>query len=511
MLLSRKLKFFCIFILSGYILWSQPQSKLSYTLSLEQSNPAKFHVEFLCEGLKGEIKDFKMPAIAPGYYRVLDFAGKVENFNVQDLNGNPMPWEKISKNTWRLGINQCEAIQISYDVKSNHDSVADSFIDEKRAYIAPPGIFLYPDRQIDHPVTVSMIPPDNFLKISTGLEPVKDKANTFYAKNYDILYDSPIYIGNQEVISFDVKGITHRVSMENPGIFDRNQFAADLKKMIETATTLIGEIPYPHYTFIFMDEGKGGLEHWNSTAVFLNVSGNENPWRKDGLMDFLTHEYFHLYNVKSIRPIALGPFNYDGENYTDMLWLSEGATVYYEYIILNRAGFLNRKECLDRMSKVFANNQNNPAHLTQSVAEASRKAWTQSFFGNPDEVSYYDKGLVLSVLLDLKIRHETGNNKSLDDVMRTCYQEFYKKRQRGFTQNEFQQVCEKLAGTSLKSFFDLIHNTEEIDYEKYFSCAGLTIQFIDDDKKSGKKKCAITPISNPNPLQKKILQNWLNE
>jgi predicted metalloprotease with PDZ domain len=137
-------------------------------------------------------------------------------------------------------------------------------------------------------------------------------------------------------------------------------------------------------------------------------------------MSFLTHEYFHLYNVKSIRPIALGPFSYDGENNTAMLWFSEGATVYYEYIILNRAGFLNRKECLELFSSIITENENNPAHLTQSVAEASRKAWTQSFFGNKDEVSYYDKGLVLTILLDLTIRHETKNKKSLNDVMRTC-------------------------------------------------------------------------------------------
>ena len=137
-------------------------------------------------------------------------------------------------------------------------------------------------------------------------------------------------------------------------------------------------------------------------------------------MSFLTHEYFHLYNVKSIRPIALGPFSDDGENNTAMLWFSEGATVYYEYIILNCAGFLNRKECLELFSSIITENENNPAHLTQSVAEASRKAWTQSFFGNKDEVSYYDKGLVLTILLDLTIRHETKNKKSLNDVMRTC-------------------------------------------------------------------------------------------
>jgi predicted metalloprotease with PDZ domain len=141
-------------------------------------------------------------------------------------------------------------VKLHYDVKSLHDSVADSFIDDKRAYIYSPGMFMYPDGHINQPVTVTLIPPPHFSTISTGLEPCPGKRNTFSARNFDILYDCPIYMGNQEVISFEVRGIPHHVAMENPGTFNRRDFTAGLKKMIETAAAIVGDIPYRHYSFI---------------------------------------------------------------------------------------------------------------------------------------------------------------------------------------------------------------------------------------------------------------------
>ena len=247
----------------------------------------------------------------------------------------------------------------------------------------------------------------------------------------------------------------------------------------------------------------------NSAAMFSTLSGPQNPALNKGWLSFVAHEYFHLFNVKSIRPIALGPFDYSRENFTNMLWLSEGGTVYYEYIILNRAGFLSRDECLENFSSAIAKYENNPAHLTQSVADASYNAWTQSFFGGEGEISYYDKGLGICVLLDLKIRHETKNNSSLDDVMRTCYNTFYKEKNRGFTDLEFQQVCENTAGVSLSELFDYVYSTKEIDYQKYFAYAGLIIEL----PKNKNEKCtfSISLLPKPSSTQIKILNGWLME
>jgi predicted metalloprotease with PDZ domain len=505
----KLLIFICL--LHAYPALSQPrQTEMNLTLSVHQARECKFHVRLDCEGFDDEILDFKIPAISPGFYRVLDFAENVENFRAESGDGTHLPWEKTTKNGWRVAADRASSLAVSYDVKAaGRSSVAESFIDSGRAYVSPTSVFMYIPGRISHPVTVAVTLPGNFHGISTGLDPVEGVKNTFFARNFDVLYDCPIYMGNQETIAFHVRGIPHYVAMENPGPFDREEFTGYLKKMTESAVDIMGEIPYKHYTFMFMGRGRGGLEHMNSTAMFTSVSGPQNPALDMDWLSFVAHEYFHLFNVKSIRPIALGPFDYGRENLTHMLWLSEGGTVYYEYIILNRAGFLGRDECLRRFSGIIARYENNPARLTQSVAEASRSAWTQSFFGGEGEISYYDKGLGISVLLDLKIRHETKNNRSLDDVMRTCYHKFHKERNRGFTDLEFRQVCENIAGVSLSGLFDYVYSTREIDYRKYFAYAGLTIEL--PENKDEECDFSISPAPNPSPMQMKILAGWLKE
>jgi len=194
----------------------------------------------------------------------------------------------------------------------------------------------------------------------------------------------------------------------------------------------------------------------------------------------VAHEFFHLYNVKRIRPVALGPFDYDKENYTRMLWMSEGFTSYYEDLILRRAGLITRDDVLEAARSNIANYENIPGHLFQSAAESSFDTWLHSF-GRGDNaanttISYYDKGAALGMLLDFKIRAETKNERSLDDVMRSLYQEYYKAKKRGFTDGEFRAVCERIAGCPLAEIFDVyVPTTKDIDYPKYLAYAGLDI------------------------------------
>jgi predicted metalloprotease with PDZ domain len=229
-----------------------------------------------------------------------------------------------------------------------------------------------------------------------------------------------------------------------------------------------------------MNRGMGGLEHTNSMAVFSNRLDFSSSDISDGWLSFIAHEFFHLYNVKTIRPVALGPFDYDEENYTDMLWFSEGVTSYYENLILNRAGFFNRDDVFREMKTSIANYENIPGHLFQSVASSSYDSW-MLFFNRSENasnttISYYDKGCALGMFLDLKIRYESGNNKSLDDVMRTLYHVYYKEKKRGFTEKEFRDVCEKAAGSSLDEIFEAyIPTVHDIDYPKYLGYAGLSI------------------------------------
>jgi predicted metalloprotease with PDZ domain len=224
----------------------------------------------------------------------------------------------------------------------------------------------------------------------------------------------------------------------------------------------------------------GGLEHTNSMAVFTNRLDLNSTELSDGWLSFIAHEFFHLYNVKTIRPVALGPFDYDEENYTNMLWLSEGGTVYYEDLILNRAGFFSREDMFRELKTSISNYENIPGHVFQSVAQSSYDTW-MLFFNRSENasnttISYYDKGCAIAMILDLKIRYESGSKKSLDDVMRNLYQIYYKDKKRGFTDKEFREVCEKAAGTSLSEIFDVyIPTVQDIDYSKYLGYAGLSI------------------------------------
>jgi predicted metalloprotease with PDZ domain len=460
--------------------------KISFTISMENPNNHYFHVLLTNTGIIEDFVDYKLPAWTPGYYMIMDYAKYVINFKAVDGTGKSLNWEKTAKNNWRISISGDKTIVVSYDVFSFRTSVADSYLDDGRGFISPTGIFMYPAGKIDQPVTVAVEPYQKFSVISTGLDPVPGKPNTFSAPNFDVLYDCPILAGNQEILKFEVQGIPYTIAAEKLGDIDRNKFIEDHKKVVEAAISIIGEIPYNHYTFLIMNRGGGGLEHTNSMAVFSGASSFSNPDGYKKWLSFVAHEFFHLYNVKTIRPIALGPFDYDKENYTTMLWFSEGVTSYYENIILNRAGLFTRTDALDEFKSSIANYENIPGHLFQSAAQSSFDAW-MLFFNRSENatnttISYYDKGCALGMLLDLAIRYESENQKSLDDVMRELYRVYYKKKKRGFTNKEFRDVCEKMAGSPLDKIFDVyIPTVQEIDYAKYLGYAGLSIDLNASD------------------------------
>jgi predicted metalloprotease with PDZ domain len=455
-------------------------TRIEYTVSMENPNNHYFHVSLTYSGLKDKSVELKLPAWTPGYYMIMDYAKYVIEFKASDGSGRSLDWEKTSKNRWKINTDKTTVLKVNYDVFAFRTSVADSFLDDGRGFISPTGIFMHPAGQKDHPVTVTIIPYEKFSAISTGLDPVPGKENTYSASNFDVLYDCPILAGNQEILKFETGGIPYTIAAEKLGKIDRSKLAEDFKKIVETATSVIGEVPYKHYTFIMMNRGMGGLEHTNSMAVFTNRLDLNSTELSDGWLSFIAHEFFHLYNVKTIRPVALGPFDYDEENYTNMLWLSEGGSVYYEDLILNRAGFFSREDMFRVLKTSISNYENIPGHVFQSVAQSSYDTW-MLFFNRSENasnttISYYDKGCAIAMILDLKIRYESGSKKSLDDVMRNLYQVYYKDKKRGFTDKEFREVCEKAAGTSLSEIFDVyIPTVQDIDYSKYLGYAGLSI------------------------------------
>ncbi len=478
-----------LFFTTGIFLYAQ-KSSISFIVSMDQPATHEFHVVMNYQSLKGDSIDLKMPVWTPGYYQRLDFANNVENFNAADASGKTKGWRKISGNTWRVN-NSSTSMILDYDVKTTRPFVATPYLDEERGYIIPTGVFFFPAEEIQHPVTIVVKPYEKWKDVATGLDTVAGKKYTFIAPDYDILYDSPLLVGNlEEFPSFTIKGVPHRFIAYKPGEFDKVQFMNDLKKIVMTATNLIGDIPYKQYTFIGIGPGAGGIEHLNSTTVSFNINNQNSQQNWLRTYFFLAHEYFHNYNVKRIRPIELGPFDYDNGSRTKMLWVSEGLSVYYENMIVKRAGLCTEDELLNAFRSNILAYENKPGRLYQSLTQASYEIWSDGPFGRTGDdinktISYYDKGPAVGMLLDFKIRHETKNKKSLDDVMRTLYKEFYQQKKRGFTEDEFRQVCEKIAGTSLADVFEYVSTTKEVDYKKYLDYAGLDIDTVSKEIPGG--------------------------
>ena len=438
-----------------------------------------------------------MPVWTPGSYLVREFERHVQDFAAKDAAGQALKWEKVNKTTWKVTTNGSRDWHASYRVYANELSVRTSELNSSHGYWNNANLLMYLDGFLKSPSTVHVIAPDVW-KVATGLPGVPGQRNTFRAENFDVLYDSPFEVSNFKSLLFNVKGVAHRIVIDGEGNYDPERMRRDVQKIVETQVELMGgEVPYRDYTFILhlRSNAGGGLEHLNSTSLgyprfgftirtgdrATSSSPNAAPTQGEyrNFLSLVSHEFFHLWNVKRIRPDALGPFDYTQENYTRNLWVAEGITDYYADVTLRRAGLISEADFLTATARAFQQLQNTPGRLVQSVEESSYDSWIK--FYRPDEnsinsqVSYYDKGAILGLLLDLEIRKRTNGAKSLDDVLRYLYTEFFKK-ERNYTSADFQKASELAAGGSLEEFFaKYVRGKDELDYNAALDAAGLRL------------------------------------
>ena len=424
--------------------------------------------------------DLIMPVWTPGSYLVREFGRHVQDFAAEDGGGRTLSWTKTDKNTWRVESGGAREVRVRYSVYANELTVRTSELNDRHAFWNNANLLMYPDGALGAPSTLRVEPFGDW-KIATGLPSVQGAANTFRAENFDVLYDSPFLASSFRVLSFDVAGVPHRVVVDGEGRYDAERLRRDVQKIVEAEVAMMGDTPYRDYTFLLMlgERGGGGLEHLNSTALTARRFGFSTPedWR--AVHTLVAHEFFHLWNVKRIRPDALGPFDYTRENYTRLLWVAEGLTSFYENVFPRRAGLMNDRQYLETMAREIQTMQNTPGRLEQSAEEASFDAWIKYY--RPDEntvnsaVSYYDKGALVGFLLDLELRRRSDGKRSLDDVMRALYEEFAKKG-RNYTPADFQRAAERVAGAGLEEFFRRhVRGREELDYDAALAWAGLRL------------------------------------
>src|SRR5690606_32443956 len=409
-----------------------------------------------------------------------EFPKNVEGFKAQS-GEKTLNSRKISKNTWRVDTKGAGDITVQYRVYAFEMSVRTSFVDADHAFLNGTSIFMYLDQELDLPSTIKITPHPDWKYVSTGLKSDPEDPFLLYSPNYDILADSPIEIGNQDIIEFTAAGIPHEVAIFGGGDYDKAKVIADFTRIIEEQTAIFGTNPCERYVFIvhFLASGGGGLEHLNSTTLqFPRRSlGTEAGWAS--FLGLVAHEYFHLWNVKRLRPAALGPFDYDAENYTPSLWIAEGFTAYYDNLLLRRCDLYTADKYIEVLTSDFQAVENRPGNQVQSVADASFDAWIKYYRQDENSVnnsvSYYNKGALMALMMDLAIIEATGGDKSLDDVMKAMYDTYYVKLDRGFTDAEFMEMASKVAGTSLDDIYRAATVAGTPDYQRFLGYAGLEL------------------------------------
>lgn len=452
---------------------------IAYKLSMPEPHTHYFEVEMTIDKPNKSPMALKMPVWAPGSYLVREFGKSIEAVEAVNESGKALHVHKTDKNSWSVNQGKAKKVVVKYRVYANELSVRTSFVDAEHGYINGTSVYMYVEGAKKAPITLDVKPYKDWKKISTALD-ANGGEWSFKAPNYDVFVDCPMEIGNHTSFTFTASGVPHEVAMFGEGNYDEEKLKTDMKAVVESCTDVFGVNPNKQYLFIIhnLTVGTGGLEHSSSTSLQVSRWGYQPEKRYQGFLSLVAHEYFHLWNVKRIRPIELGPFDYDHECYTPLLWVMEGFTSYYDEYLLLRSGFYDEEKLLGRMASSIGSIENQPGGKVISVAEASFDAWIKAYRPNENSynttISYYTKGAMCAFALDLEIRHATQNDQTLDDLLQHLYAEFYIKKDRGFTADEFQKACETVAGKSLQDFFDnYINGTETIPFDTYLGYMGL--------------------------------------
>ena len=463
-------------------------AKISYTLKMPRPQNHYFQVEMQVTQIKQKTATVKLPVWAPGSYLVREFSRHLNQVKAYSLQGAALPVIKKTKNAWEIDLKGQTAFVVKYEVYAFELSVRTSFLDETHGFVSGPSMFMYLDGHKETGGELLVQPHASFKRISTGLSlksEVKQGNNqTFTFDNYDQLVDCPIEIGNQYEFEFEAAGVKHTVAMYGEGNFDPERLKEDMAKIVEEETKVVGVNPNTRYVFIVHNVvgGDGGLEHCNSTVLSVD------RWTYDGsnyinFLNLVAHEYFHLWNVKRIRPIELGPFNYDQEVYTNYLWVMEGFTSYYDELILRRCGFYAQEEMLKKIQIAVNYVESSVGARVQPVAHASFDAWIKAYRPNENSsnttMTYYSRGLIIAAVLDAMIIKQSNGKECLDHLMKDLYETYYVGKNRGFTDAEFKACLVKHTGQDMAEFFlKYIDGTEVIPYSMYFLPLGVEVSDV---------------------------------
>ncbi len=453
-----------------------------------------FAVRCVVEAPDPEGQSFALPAWIPGSYMIREFAKHI--VSIRAVTGkNPVALEKLDKHTWRAAPTS-GPLMIEVEVFAHDHSVRGAFLDTTRGFLNGPCLFLRVLGQEDHPCGIEFTPPagarGRSWRLVTAMTPDRiDKRGfgTYRAADYDELIDHPVEMGTPTVATFRACGVAHTIAITGRHDTDLARLVRDMRRICEAQIRFFGEpAPMGRYVFFInaVPDGYGGLEHRASTALIcgrndLPRAGMDKPTDEyRAFLGLVSHEYFHTWNVKRIKPAVFSPYDLDRENYTSLLWAFEGLTSYYDDLMLARAGLISRKDYLTVIARNITGLARNPGRLRQSLAASSYDAWTKYYRQDENTpnavVSYYLKGSLVGLCLDLEIRARTRHRRSLDDVMRALWAQ-HGQTGLGVPEDGIERAVEDVTGLHLRAFFDSsVHGTDELPLARVLKTVGIRMK-----------------------------------
>jgi predicted metalloprotease with PDZ domain len=475
---------------------------ITYTIAMLAPHTHLYDVTIEIDALSGDFTDLLLPAWTPGSYMVREFARHVQEFSAD------APWHKIAKDTWRVQHGDRDQLTVRYRVYAFDLTVRTSHLDGSHGYFNGANVFMYVAGRIVEPlalrvqmpqgwVATTALPLAEFRTQNSELRTQNSELRTqnsevgnlqaetlFMAADYDELVDSPFECGTHRLLEFSVDDIPHCIAIWGRGNQDETQLLDDTRRIVEVQRDLFGSLPYPHYTIILhLTDGRGGgLEHRNSVTNMVDRWTFRPPRSYERYLSLTSHELFHVWNVKRLRAAVLGPFDYQRENYTRLLWVMEGFTNYYDELLLVRGGLLSPERYLERLADEIVTLQSQPGRLVQSLETSSFDAWIKLY--RPDEnstnssISYYLKGGLVALLLDCEIRRRTTGERSLDDLLRLLYARYPVEGPGLPEDNALQEALMEIAGGEWETFFAAyVRGVAELDYAADLAVVGLELQW----------------------------------
>jgi predicted metalloprotease with PDZ domain len=469
--------------------------KLNYKIEITQPETHYLSVQIVGKrDANDEELKFFIPSWSPGSYLMREYGKNIQNFKAQNITGEYFLFEQVDKGVYLVDFKNSnikgdnESFEITYEVYCHELTVRTSHVDESHAFIHGPSVFM---GVLDHDVKdieLEVKFPALWSKITTGLKDISTKREIFKygACSYDELIDSPLEIGCQETDGFRVEGVDHELAWYGTLMKHDHDLKADIKTIVETVLKTTKEIPYEKYTFMthFAPGLFGGLEHLNSTALQYSSTSMTDRKSYIGWLELVAHEYFHTWNVKRIRPVELGPFDYLNEAKTKMHWLTEGFTSFMDQLFVYRSGLSTLEEYLESMKVNLNRYFSVPGRKFHSLEDSSFNTWIKLY--RPDEnsnnssISYYLKGGLVFFVLNTMLVKEGSCIDALFDLLWKRYKD---NKDVGVTDTEVYDMISSLAGDKVRDQFShMIRSTEEIDFEAYLKEMSIVVEYEEAKK-----------------------------